>query len=673
MKIMIKCRKMFAKTYFAIRHIGLVLILLSLLSITTQASELQGQRGTPEQEDLFEMSIEELLDVEVTSASKKAESLYDAPAVMSVVPREEIDAYGDRDLHQLLQRQPSVYTRDVFPYTDNLVGFRGDMSCLSDTHALILINGRPIRESAQGLNVNIYKTFPLSILESVELIRGPGSVLYGSNAATGVIDLIPRIPETNEVSVSTMMGSYGYYSTEFTAGGRSREFGYIAAFRVAGEQGYPYNMTDMFGVYNEDDRQYKSYSGAAHLNSGNFTFDAFWSDYDAFSLGVIPSWSNAHQSFRNKKLFLNAGYRIPFHERLALEFNLTYNLQENYLSASPPRQNFIQTNTSDFLGELTLFAKPFDRMNLVLGYLIEQLSNYHGDSDNVQSIPPYRLEPMSFYAQGDYKFGEIVKIIAGLQWNKSSYGISDLVSRYGIIITPDDKWGIKLLRGEAFRAPLTIESDLYDPTTNLVGNSNLEPETITTYDAQLFYHGKKTYAAVTYFNSTIDQVIVYDHSVFPVSFMNGGKQRFNGIEFEAKRSITSNWQIIGSFMHQEYKGETGVDPTVFPENMLKVGTAYTWDGGSLGCFLTHFGEPPHIYDSTIVNPKPEAASLISMNLQLDTSKLLGLKKGQSHFIFKVENLLDDDIYVPSFAYLGTPNSFPYNAGRTFYLGLKINF
>jgi len=537
-------------------------------------------------------------------------------------------------------------------------------------HTLILFNGRPIRESAQGLNVNMYKTFPLSTLESVELIRGPGSVLYGSNAFTGVVNLKPRIPEKNEMSVSSMIGSYGYYESDVTAGGKSGEVGYMTAFRVAGQQGYPYNMTDAFGVYGEDNKQYKSYSAVVHLNHGNFTFDSFWSDYDAFALGVFSFWSLPNHTLRNKKLFLNAGYQVPILDRVTLELNATYNMQENCLSG--PRPSLIGTNTSDILGEATLFINPLDNMNIVTGYLMESRSNYHPDSDKFQSIPSYRHEPKSFYAQGDYKFGKIVKIIAGTQWNKSSYGIAGWISRFGLIITPSDKWGVKLLRGEAFRAPVTLETDLYDPT-GLVGNSAVEPETITTYDAQLFYHDKKTYAAATYFQSTIDKLIIYDPSVSPMSYMNGGEQKFKGIEFEVKRSLTQHWHVLGSFMHQENEGETGLNPTVVPENMLKVGTAYTWNSGSLGVFLTHFGEPPHIKSDLMVNREPEAVSLISMNLSLDVSKWLGLKKGKSIFTFKVENLLDDDVYAPTFAYIGVPNSFPYNAGRTFYAGLKVNF
>jgi outer membrane receptor protein involved in Fe transport len=649
-------------------------VILAVLGITSPASAEQQEPNKPA--DLFDLPLETLMDVEVTSASKKAESIYDAPAVMSVVPREEIVAYGDRDLHQLLQRQPSIYTRDVFPYTDNVAGFRGDMSMVAETHTLILFNGRPIRESAQGINVNLYKTFPLSALESVELIRGPGSVLYGSNAFTGVINLKTRVPDQNELSISSMMGSYGYYQTTVTATGKSGQFGHITAFQVVGQQGYPYKMTGMFNDYGKDDRQYKSYSAITHLDYGNFTFDFFWSDYDAFSLGVVPIWSNPFKTFRNKKLFLNAGYRIPMHDRVTLELNATYNLQENCLSPFIlSRTQIIGTNTSDILGEATLFAQPTDNMNLVLGWLQEQRANYHPDSDKFQSIPPYRHEPKSFYAQGDYKFGNFLKLIAGTQWNKSSYGYSDWISRFGIVITPSDKWGVKLLRGEAFRAPVTIETDLYDPGT-LVGNSDIVPETIMTYDAQLFYHDEKTYASVTYFQSKCDKLIVYDASAIPtMSYMNGGKQRFNGIEFEGKYFFTPNWHILGSFMHQEDKSDESVNPTVVPKNMTKMGMAYTWDWGTASVFYCLFGKPPEIYLPTtlVVNPEPKAINLVNLNVDLDMYKWTGLKKGCSIFTFRIENLLNEKIYVPTFAYTGSPNSFPYGPGRTWFLGLKIIF
>jgi outer membrane receptor protein involved in Fe transport len=75
----------------------------------------------------------------------------------------------------------------------------------------------------------------------------------------------------------------------------------------------------------------------------------------------------------------------------------------------------------------------------------------------------------------------------------------------------------------------------------------------------------------------------------------------------------------------------------------------------------------------VVNPEPKAMNLVNMNLDLDLSKLTGLNKGQSTFTFRVENLFDEEYYVPTLAYSGTPNSFPYNPGITFYAGLTVNF
>lgn len=624
-----------------------------------------------DQAELFNMDIEELLDLEISVASKKNESQIEAPGVVVVVPHEEFEIYGDRNLHQLLQRQPSIYTRNSFVYGDNLSGFRGDMLTHAEMHTLILYNGRPIRESAQGHNVNMYTTFPLTNLGSVELIRGPGSVLYGTNAFTGVINLKSRaIPERNELSVYTMAGTYGYYDATASLGGRAGDLGYLADVKTTGQQGYRYRMFDQAGVYGRDNKNNESISGTAHLKYKDFTFDFFGSYLDTFAMGVQPFWSNPHHTLRNNKYFFNIGYRHPLHEWVTLELNVTYNLQENSLSSPAPLM--IGTNTSDLLGEATVFANPTDNLNFVFGYLQESRRNYHPDDDKFQSIPSYDYEPESAYAQGDYKIGDDLKLIAGTQWNESSQGYDDLVSRYGVIYTPFKKWGLKVLRGEAFRAPVTLETDLYDPPI-LVGNKDLKPETITTYDVQLFYHDPNTYAAVTYFNSVIDGLIIYDGSVVPMSYMNGGEHKFDGVEFEAKRLLSGNWHVLGSFTYQNNKADVGLNPSVVPDIMAKLGTSYSWENGSASIFCTYFGTPPRIASPVVVNPTPEDIALVSVNVRMDVSEKLGMKKGRSIVTLRAENILNEKVYVPTFAYTGSPNSFPYGPGATFYAGLTLKY
>jgi len=621
-------------------------------------------------EDLLEMDFEELLDVEVSVASKKPESITEAPNIVIAVPREEIELYGDRTLFGLMQRQPSVYTCSSFVYSENATAFRGDLSAHSALHTLFLLNGRPIRESAQGHNFPINMAFPIEALDGIEVVRGPGSVLYGTNAFTGVVNLKSRpIPEEDQLSISAMMGNRGYYDTTVSLGGRSGDFGYTADVRTAGQDGYDYRMVDQMGAYDSADRFDRSVSGAAHVDYGGLTFDVFAADMETFILGVMPFWSNAHHETRTKRLFANLGYRVDLHERYSLDFNVTYNLQENVLGS--PAAPWIGTNTSDILGEVTLLANPLDDLNVVAGFLQEYQSNY--TPDDFQSIPSYDYEPRSAYAQADYRISDAVKLIAGTQWNESAQGYSDLISRYGVILTPFEKWGLKVLRGEAFRGPIAMESDIDDPLI-LVGNKNLEPEVIATYDVQLFYNDKHTYAALTYFDSTIDGQIFFDPTASnPSTYINGGEQKFDGIEFEGKHYLTPRWHVLGSFTHQESDSDAGLDHTVVPENMFKLGTAYTWDWGSAAVFYTHYGTPPHVDSPLVVNPEPEAVNLVSLNVDIDTSEWMGLEKKQCILTLRAENLLDEKVYVPTLAYTGSPNSFPYNAGMMFYAGLTYNF
>jgi outer membrane receptor protein involved in Fe transport len=658
------------KSFFKFRlghNCHLYLLILLVITIPSLAELSQDPN---EDQNLFEMSIEELMKVEVSVASKKSESLSEAPGIVSAVSREEFEIYGDRNLSQLMQRQPSVYTLNSFVYGDSVAAFRGDMPTHQERHTLILLNGRPVRESTLGYNFPVYMAFPINSLEGVELIRGPGSVLYGTNAFTGVINLKTRpIPDQNDISVSAMSGSHGYYDTSVSLGGRSHKLGYTADMRVAGQDGWPYYYTDSSGIYNDNKKHDRMSSLAAHLDYSGLTFDIFAADMEIFTMGTLSTWSHPYHQSRIKRLFMNIGYRIPVHEKMTLELNTTYNLQEDVMSTGT-RQ--VGTNTSDVLGEATLFANPTDNMNLVFGYLQEYRRNYKADDDHFQSIPSYDYEPKSAYAQGDYKIGSIAKLIAGTQWNKSPLGDSDIISRYGIILTPHENWGVKLLRGEAFRGPIAVESDLYDSAGmfSFIGNKDLKPETITTYDAQLFYTNKKTNAAVTYFHSRIDGTIVYDIQGTTISYKNGGEQRFNGVEFEAKHFLTPRWHILTSYTHQEDEVDSGINHSQVPSDMGKFGTGYTWKGGSASVFYSYFSSPePTPSTTTTYNPKPESINLLSLNVRLDVSKWLNCAMNTATLILRAENLLDENTYIP----IISSDTYPYGPDRTFYAGLSMKF
>lgn len=623
-------------------------------------------------DDLLEMDIEDLLDMEVTVASKKSEPSNKAPGIITVSSEEELKLYGDRNLHQFLQRQPSVFARGSYMYPNNLASFRGDMPTHLDLHTLVLFNGRPIRESGfGGTNFPIYMTFPMAGLGSIELVRGPGSVLYGTNAFTGIVNLKSmEIPEQDRYSISSMAGSHGYNDTSLTAGGRFGDFGYVTTVRMADQTGYTYGLTDETGAYNKKRDRFNSISSTMHMEYRGFTFDFFGTHLQTFHLGVLPRWAVPEHEYRVNKIFANAGYSLPLNDIMDLDFNLTYNLQENDFAGFPTGK--VDINSSDLIGEVTLSVSPTEDIYTVIGYLRESHSSFKEDDGDYNSVSHYRRDPQSVYAQGDYQVNEYVKVIGGTQWNHPDRGYSDTISRFGIIITPVDNWGIKLLRGEAFRAPFALETDLYDVPV-LVGNKNLDPETITTYDAQIFYNDEMTYTAVTAFNNTIDDLIIRDNSVSPSSFKNGGEQSFRGIEFETKHYLTQHWHMIGSYMYQKNREDDDITPSTSPEYMVKLGTGYTWDWGMASLFMSHYAKPPRLKTELVVNPEPDALSLLSLNLDVDPAEWLGMDPGRSRISFRVENLLNEEINVVEFNRGGRPNSIPDGPGRTFFLGLTLNF
>jgi len=104
---------------------------------------------------------------------------------------------------------------------------------------------------------------------------------------------------------------------------------------------------------------------------------------------------------------------------------------------------------------------------------------------------------------------------------------------------------------------------------------------------------------------------------------------------------------------------------------LSQSTGYTWDWGSASIFYSYFGTPPRIYSPLVVNPSPKPLNLVTVNVRLDASSSLGFKKGQTIVTLRVENLFNEKVHVPTFSYTGSPNSFPYGPGITFYAGLMV--
>ncbi len=200
--------------------LNMVLLLLILNCVVCGQSYGAGAEEA-DQENLFEMSIEDLMNVPlVITASRQEQSVFESSVAVSVITAEEIHLSGLTTIPDILQLAPGVDVRrlDRHRYA---VGVRGLHGVLSD-RTLVLINGRaaanPVFSGTDWLNLPVL----IEDISRIEIVRGPGGAAWGANAATGVINIITKKPEDVLGGfVSTTISEFGDSYTHVRYGGMS--------------------------------------------------------------------------------------------------------------------------------------------------------------------------------------------------------------------------------------------------------------------------------------------------------------------------------------------------------------------------------------------------------------------------------------------------------------------
>jgi len=148
--------------------------------------------------DLADLSLEELLAVKVASPAKQDTSVADAAAVVSVVTDDVARQYGWFSLDDILVRQPGF--SPSHDYERHTVSARGQLEGWNNNHLLLLIDGVPFNDDLYG-TAYTWDITPLGFADTIEIVRSPGSALYGGNAVNGVIDLRTPSPAPGETRV----------------------------------------------------------------------------------------------------------------------------------------------------------------------------------------------------------------------------------------------------------------------------------------------------------------------------------------------------------------------------------------------------------------------------------------------------------------------------------------
>ena len=197
------------------RALGMLAVLCAL---GAPWAELQAQSN---QVDLTQLSLEQLLNLDVPSvygASKLEQKTTEAPSSVTIITADEIKKYGYRTLADVLGSVQGFYTSYDRNYS--FLGARGISLGDFNDRVLVLVDGHRVNNDFNdGAFIDTAFLLDIDLVDRVEIIRGPGSVLYGNNAFFGVINVITRQGrQLHGVEVSSEYGSFDTYKTRVTYG-----------------------------------------------------------------------------------------------------------------------------------------------------------------------------------------------------------------------------------------------------------------------------------------------------------------------------------------------------------------------------------------------------------------------------------------------------------------------
>ena len=704
------------------RSIQLVLGLAALLG-TTQARAQQDSLQTGQ--NLLDMSLEDLMDVKVSTASKSNETKQNAPAMVSVVSAKEIQAYGANSLSEVLDRVASIYINGSYLFPTSL-SMRGDNTGLYDTHVLYLLNGRPMRESLNnGINLSILQSLPLSAIERVEIIKGPGSVLYSTSA--GIINLITKEAEQNSIGGSVRYGSFGTIQTGVNGTARVKGVAVSGAVHYLEDQGWNFTARDERSLIRNKANTADSLAApqtirtakqgvGALLQFGYRGFKAV-ANHNAFQQNVIgrsPIWRNPLDfALASNRSFVDVGYSHAFSKRYSSSLNVTYNHQRYrvFVPLDNYQDNEFLRASNDVLAEWTHYLHPTQRLNLVAGALTNTQTGWGTQAelksdqssydvrlgvnpDPFQALPHYNQTWLGAYLQADYAATRWMKLVAGGQVNKATNIAATFVPRLGSIVTINSRWGAKLLYGQASRSASFFEKNIQSVPA-IVGNPKLRAEVLGTLEGQVNYTTAKVELSATYFRSHQDDLITRSNikdSLYLLTYrgkltsvpgyINRGNLDLQGVEIEGKSRLHRHLSTVGSISYQTNEDHQGQqDISGMPKLMAKLGVNYDHQRGvSLGVFNAYSGKGGDIavYDEkgTIVtkpvNPPVAAYHNLTANLNVDLFKLLGTgKKSVLMLNLYGVNLLNAQIYYPEISRKNI-NSIPGRAGRSLYASVSVS-
>jgi outer membrane cobalamin receptor len=477
---------------------------------------------------------EELYTVSI--ASRRIETLQRAPAAVTVISAEELKKY--RTLAEVLRRVPGFFI------DRNEVKERIYLRGIPDSF-LVLMDGVPFSCDATTIDYPRGLDLSLNYIEKIEIVRGPGSALWGPDAFSGIINLVTKKgADLQGVSLTAEGGSFDTKRAETLAGFNRKDWDGLLFMSTTKTKGFEHDL------HNGQERPHDHYDEAYGKLSYKdiLEISGRYSRYrDFYSEPVFMYEGSEHKPLSFIQATLNKSF-----EKSAFSLQGWFQYFDN--EDSYGKSQFTQNNKQYALEakyDFSLWEQHYLSLGSSFRYNDGSKTTFTFEDQDFDYFRRYFTRRYSGYFQDKWKIAQNLEATAGVRYDDHSIYGEFTSPRAGLNYLFWDYFNAKLLYGRAFRTPTLAF---------LIEQVGLKPERIDSYEAELGFHYKNLFGVeANFFYNKLKDLIERDASG---AIRNTGEENIKGVELSITGKPHRSVSVYANYSHVFGNRQRGTRATI---------------------------------------------------------------------------------------------------------------